>query len=684
VELRTAAPGSEIFRAAQTLGDSHSQYLGSLPYAAWQEYAERGQILCAVGPADSEGEGEETLLGYAAFRLPRQELALAHLVVDPDHRGSGVARSLVDELARRHPDRRGIRARCRRDYASHAMWPKIGFVARGNRPGRSAEGHLLTDWWYDFGHEDLLTWQGGDQSVVSAVIDANVFLDIHGASPNKEVVAHIEGMEDRLQILVSPELSNEINKNNNAAERSRLLAIAQNYPRLPVQLSDVENFKTEILKRIGSVRRPQDHSDVTHIAYALAAGVDVVVTRDRKARSRLAGVARDLGNIALTSPANLVAVLDEREGKPAYAPAALHDTGYSMNEAGGDGAALREFLNTNSGERRSAFDRTCEYLAGQRPKSTRLIISDPEGRPVALAGAAPSEIALEVHLARIRPCALQVSVATQLVGQLRNLAYEHGCDTVIVRDQHLHAVIYTALLEDGFHPFDGGLLAVTLNGVHPAQDLRTRLDVIQQRLPQAERAALSPLLAAVDSPTAHNMAAVERQLRPVRVSDAPIESWILPIRPTFAADLFGYPSQLFARPTNLGMSREHVYYRGQKSGEASPARILWYASTPEQCVFAVSTLIGVSDSEPGEAHRRFKRLGVYTYEQVSGAAAKSGSVRALQLADTELLERPVPYSRLQQLAANYGQTPQLWSATRISPQLFTDLMEEAGCGAEYD
>uniref|UniRef100_UPI001C3F32CB hypothetical protein n=1 Tax=Gordonia desulfuricans TaxID=89051 RepID=UPI001C3F32CB len=61
-----------------------------------------------------------------------------------------------------------------------------------------------------------------------------------------------------------------------------------------------------------------------------------------------------------------------------------------------------------------------------------------------------------------------------------------------------------------------------------------------------------------------------------------------------------------------------------------------------------------------------------------------GSVRALQLADTELLERPVSYARLKQLAAKYGQTPRVWSATKISPKLFADLMEEACCGAEYD
>ncbi|MFE7423110.1 PIN domain-containing protein [Rhodococcus sp. NPDC057529] len=513
------------------------------------------------------------------------------------------------------------------------------------------------------------------------MIDANVFLDLHGSEPNDDIVAIMAGMEDRLQVLVTPELSNEINKNNNPAERGRLLAIAQSYPRLPVPASAVERYTREIIDRLGPVAREQDRSDLTHVAYALAAGVDVIVTRDRQARSRLADVARELGNIVLTSPANLVAVLDEREGKPSYSPEALHSTGYTLAEAAGDGSELSDFINTAASERRHSYDTICEYLASQRPRSRRVIIRDPEGFPVALVGTVPGATALEVQLARVRPCALQVSVATQLVGQLRHLAREHALDTIIVRDPHIHTVIYTALLEDGFHPFEGGLLAVTLNGVLTIDEVQIRLDAIKQRSSSTEQDALMPLLAAVQTPTQAKISAMERQLRPLRVSDAPIESWILSIKPGFATELFGYPPQLFERPTNLGMSREHVYYRGQQSGEIAPARILWYASEPEQKLFAISTLIQVTDTTPDRAHRKFQRLGVYTHEQVR-SKANDGSIRALRLADTELLKRPIPLPQLKQIAAQHGQSLQLWSATRISSQLFTDLMEEAGCGDE--
>lgn len=48
MELRTPTPGSALYIAARDLGDSQSQYLGLLPYAAWEEYARERRILCAV------------------------------------------------------------------------------------------------------------------------------------------------------------------------------------------------------------------------------------------------------------------------------------------------------------------------------------------------------------------------------------------------------------------------------------------------------------------------------------------------------------------------------------------------------------------------------------------------------------------------------------------------------------
>jgi len=69
---------------------------------------------------------------------------------------------------------------CRRDYVAHDLWPRLGFVARSDRQGRSYTGSYLTFWWLDHGHPNLFT-PADEKRLASkrkAVMDANVFYDL--------------------------------------------------------------------------------------------------------------------------------------------------------------------------------------------------------------------------------------------------------------------------------------------------------------------------------------------------------------------------------------------------------------------------------------------------------------------------------------------------------------------------
>jgi ribosomal protein S18 acetylase RimI-like enzyme len=65
-----------LAEAAVKLGDSQRKYLGPMPYAAWNEAFEHGRVTAAVS--------ENQLLGYVMVRLPRKEVAIAHLAVAPE------------------------------------------------------------------------------------------------------------------------------------------------------------------------------------------------------------------------------------------------------------------------------------------------------------------------------------------------------------------------------------------------------------------------------------------------------------------------------------------------------------------------------------------------------------------------------------------------------------------------
>lgn len=679
MEFASPTEGDSLLTDIFNLAESQSRFLGMLTPEAWRDYARRGQVLAALDRTT------RALLGYSAFRLPRHEVVLAHLAIDPQNRGSGTARAIVDELSRRYGNRAGIAARCRRDYPANAMWPHLGFIALGDRPGRSQAGHLLTYWWRDHGHPDLLTWQNSAPSVLPVVIDANIFVDLHGTSPGLLAPTTrllLESVSDRIELIVTPELYNELDRVADVVERRRLKAVANTYPRIAASVGIFDTRRQSLLESmVWQPSSAQDISDLAHVAYAAAAGVPALVTRDEPALNRLAGAA-DTQGVRMVPPEELIALLVELEDFPAYTPAALLNTGYTTTEAGSDaGPALKGFLNNAAGEKARHFTGRLRRLAEQRPLSTRRLFSDPQGRPVALLGMSIDRSALEVSVFRQKPSPLQFSLGTQIVSQLRATAGERGLGIIRVVDPFMDPATYEALLGDGFRRTSTGAVALTLHQSIELAELPSAAEAPKALLDSEELQALGPVfelaseVSQASSPQV--FASIEQQLRPLVILDAALPAWLIPIKPQFATQLFGYPRELFPRSDALGISREHVYYRGGRSGEAAPGRIFWYVSGAQHGeVIAQSELAEVDDGPPAELWRTHRRLGVYTRQQVLESAVR-GQVRALRFINTELFPTPVSLGRLKRIAERNRQTLQLWSASRLNADLVTDLLKEA-------
>lgn len=266
------------------------------------------------------------------------------------------------------------------------------------------------------------------------------------------------------------------------------------------------------------------------------------------------------------------------------------------------------------------------------------------------------------------------AVARQLAFlQRQEMANSRRSGEVVVRDPNLSAAVRDALEIEGYEHADGLWTSAIRRGLRTVADFE-------------EASGIG------DSGLSLFAAAVERRLWPVKVTGAGLPTFVVPIRPAWAAQLFDSTlaaRTLFGREAGLGLSREHVYYRKPRNanGIAAPTRILWYVSgrghgQPEGSIRAVSQLAEVVVGRPLTIHERFSRLGVFDVDQVRGAADSSGRVMALRFTDTELLARPIMLSELRSIAQSEGASfVAPMSPRRIDEGLFERLYRQASAYA---
>ncbi|MDE0313338.1 MAG: GNAT family N-acetyltransferase [Candidatus Poribacteria bacterium] len=127
--------------AVDGLMKRYGKTLGFLPRGALQSYLEqeKGGVLGAKTDA-------EQLVGYLLYSANPSYFRITHLCVLEKYQGQGIAKQLVNDLKNSATTQRSIKLNCRRDFPANTLWPELGFVALGEKPSRSRDGHFLTIW----------------------------------------------------------------------------------------------------------------------------------------------------------------------------------------------------------------------------------------------------------------------------------------------------------------------------------------------------------------------------------------------------------------------------------------------------------------------------------------------------------------------------------------------------------
>jgi GNAT superfamily N-acetyltransferase len=652
-EIVEVNEAGDLIRAVIDLANGPAKRtLGFLPDEGFRDRARKGTLLALV-------VGDQ-LLGYALYDLKPYEVKIVHVCVADSARRGGVARRLIEEVVARHSDCRRIVLSCRHDYEATRVWEALGFRPQASRPGRSKAGHLLTVWVLDY--EDLSLFDDFQDERVATALDHNVFLDLHlGAAQRPEGTESAYLLSDwvgeHIELCVTDEVFHEIHLLDDQAQRATEQAWASSYR----NLSKPGQGWSDLVPTIAMAAPRAGERDHRHVARAAIGGAKYFVSRDEDLLAGSDSIQRAVG-VQVLRPGALVVRLDRQRADDPYQPIALQGTELRQLSPPDDlhEELLSTLLNHGDGERRTNLGSRLRPVFADRGNHDVQIVQSSDGPIVGGFARRAIDGELEVPFIRVSPASRGAAViARQLLFAQRERAADIGLRGVTITDPHPSRDIHAALALEHFQ-LEGGIWHC---------GIRTGLIDYDEAEP-----SVGPL-------DREGASAYEGSFWPAKIVGAGIENFVVPIKLPFAEALIDpnlAERSLLPRKMNLGLNREHVYYRSTRNsrGLSRGARVLWYVAgespaLPRGSIRAVSRVEEVIIGRPRTLHARFKRFGIYSREQVSALADRKDQVMAIRFVDTEVLENPLTIEVLRSLWSDNGErffAPQ--SPTKISERMF--------------
>lgn len=630
IEIRKVSVGDTLIDTIAQLWRTHSDTLGFMPRGAFEEAAQRKTLWAAVEPQDQ-------LRGYVLFRRSRGGIKIAHLCVCPEATKQSVARKLVDEITRQHPEVSGLGLWCRADYSANDIWPRLGFSPRQRRRGRGRAGGELVLWFKDHALPDLLTPLAHDDRV-EAVIDSCVYFDIVDTdqTPRGEESRALlsDWLEDSVRLFLSQEIRNDMHRDGDAARRERRERQLGMFDEMRVSPAAYQQALARLKDVLPPASDDQTRTDYSHLAWTIAEGIPYFLTRDCPLLAHKE-LLLQLGVCVLT-PGEFIRRIDELDRKEAYRPEEISGAKITfLSVDDGLMPSIERLADTGDGEApRILVSQVRNLLAKPRENLVR-VAKDSEGgllALIAIKGATTDAPALS--LARMPKSSVAPTLARFIA---HKVIAEQARDRLVryrVTDTRLPDVFREALLYSGFKPNDQGELIRLCRG-----GLLTLADA------EKEFGKLSA-----------NRASREAEIWPAKLTDVPERAYMVPINPTYASNLFdhGLASQtFFCDKPDVLIQDECVYYSGTRMGFPEPGRIIWYVSQGDgfdgtSAARACSFLIEAERGTAKTIYKKYRRFGVFGWREVLATAGgkPDGEITALRFSHTETFPNSIPLATM--------------------------------------
>ena len=692
IDIKEIGITSKALSSIKALAKKNSATLGFLPQGAFDAYAERGWVLAAIADND--------VVGYVIYRVSRMTAVLVHLCTDEKFRGKGIAGQLFRNVVGRTRDLHGILANTRRDFPAHNLWPRLGFAAVGERQGRGRNPSVLTRWWYEHRHPTLFSSHvsyAGARSPINVAIDLNIFYDLVMPSTREEAEESrsLQGdwLIDEIQLCVTAELFNEINRLSSQKNRKGQTTLAHQFDRISGTAEAFENTCSLLSSIMGEAKNERQASDLRHLAHTAATDVEFFVTRDAQMLKFREEIERVTG-VTVMRPADLVIEIDQVRNIASYQPVRLRGSSLQVTKVDRQQRERLEdiFVNKALGEKKSAFRQKFSSILPSNPNLESAVVLN-DGEPTALFGFDTSEAnVLRVPCLRVGRGRLARTLARQIVTMAIESSLAHTRSVTAVTDDWLEPYVEEALAEGGFVKAGSRWSKINYPAIGTEDDVSAGLDYLLEQL--RDSGLDLPGTGRLPIQTGGRMTAaetvlIEKNLRPLKLTNNALDTLVIPIKPRWAQHLFDSrlaEQTLFGARPDLVLRWENAYYRSPRSlGDISaPFRILWYVSQDSRYigtrqVRAYSVASSTEVLSARVAYNRYKRLGVFDRQQVLRIAGgdPDGSVMVIPFSDTEIFKNPIDGDRFRELLESSDQKrPSLRGPQRISEEAFAEIYSE--------
>ena len=648
------------FNAIDALMKRNKETLGFLAKGVLLHHLKSGECL-GVKSHDNH------LVAYLLFAHQKSDIRVIHLCVDDEARKTGYAHALIEKLkciARKY-NIGVIKLNCRRDYPAHNMWPRFGFIPWNEKPAKTADKRL-TQWclMIDQGEPDLFHIAVSDQKV-NAVIDAQIFFHLHDSDDDQTMVSkglQADFLDDLLQLYITDEMFVEIDRNNSNKQREISRRNAHFFPHANYNHEKMKEFISN-LEGILPAKTESQKSDIKQLAKTAASEVNVFLTKDKKILQSADDIQSATG-VRVLSPVEVIVQINEIVDPESYISAPLSGSDLVWKKFN-----HKDFLNLNNNyflaplEKKYCFRESLDKSLSQPELwETYGIWLQDELVAIRSMSIVPESNQITVNLCRASH-RLEYKLFTKFViASVLYYAISNCVERILILPHGVAPDIVDDLQDLGFVKTSDGFVRLCPSRVMSHNSLEKMMYNIGYRKSNSQE--------------------IEKMCSPVVLRESSLDCFMIPIKPGYTRDLFDInlaKNDIFGAERNILLRWSNVYYRRKSHHRMlrAPARILWYVSSPDHHVVAISHLDTIECGSPKEIFRAYRHMSALTWANVYNMCqgSKVQDIMVLQFSHTYLFNQRVSLDDLRVLYKKNDSNLVLRSPSRVPKALFFDIFQ---------